>query len=347
MAYKFTHSLVVMNKLARDAARTPPPEEGSPFGYVDQSLTISGRTFESHDQRMQKEFLGQRQFISSRFDEVEKRMDGQFKELEKKMDRGFEEVNKEMDGRFKEVDERFREVDERFKEVDRRLKELEKKIDQRFKEFDTNMRTRFEHMQNASRNFLRTRGWEEIYPVGTLDAQGGVHTPEHFPRTVKRFWSLKDPSQSTQSKDPVIDILRLTVHTVDRLIYLLRFYKTYGYEEWGMDADSFAGDSDSDESAEKSSKSSGLPMTLEVAVQSNPEIAHRALAASLGLSYDGIERFMGRAQELGEARAKERSKRKQEEQTSEPKKRRGLKRSSEEGTEVTSPIEPLSSQGRK
>ena len=137
------------------------------------------------------------------------------------------------------------------------------------------------------------------------------------------------------------------MHTVDRLIYLLHFYKIHGYEEWGMDADSFAGDSNSDESAEKSSKSSGLPITLEVAVRTNLEIAHRALAASLGLSYDGIQRFMERAQELGEARAKERSKRKQEEQTSKAKKRRGLKTSSEEGTEVTSPIEPRSSQGRR
>ena len=113
-----------------------------------------------------------------------------------------------------------------------------------------------------------------------------------------------------------------------------------------MDADSFKRDSDSDESAEHSSKSSGLPITLEVAVRSNPEITHRALAASLGLSYDGIQRFIERAQELSQARAKERSKRRHEEQTSEEKKRRSLKRLPEEGTEVTSPTEPLSSQGR-
>ena len=103
------------------------------------------------------------------------------------------------------------------------------------------------------------------------------------------------------------------MYIVDRLTYLLRFYKIYGYEEWGMDADSFEGDSDSDESAEKSSKSSGFPITLEVAVRSNPEIAHRALAASLGLSYDGIQRFMERAQGLSQTRAKERRKRKHEE----------------------------------
>ena len=57
MAYKLTHLLVVMNKLARDTARTLPPEEGSPFGYVDQSLAILDRIFESHDRRVQQEFL--------------------------------------------------------------------------------------------------------------------------------------------------------------------------------------------------------------------------------------------------------------------------------------------------
>lgn len=142
-------------------------------------------------------------------------------------------------------------------------------------------------------------------------------------------------------------MLRLTMYAVDRLIYLIRFYKIQGYEEWGMNADSLEGDSDSDESGENSSKSSRLPIPLEVAVRSNPEIAHRALAAELGLAYDGIQRFMERAQELSQSQAKEHNKRRQNEQTSEDSKRRSFKRSSEEEeTEVTSPTEPFSSQGR-
>ena len=328
MEYKFTRSLVVIGKLARDAARTPPSEEDSPFGYVDQSLTILGRTFDSYDQRMQQEFLGQRGFIATQFKEVEKKIDGRFKE---------------MDGRFEEVDERFNKME---KKIDERFKEMEKTMDGRFEEFDTKMRGGFVHMQNASRNFLRTRGWEEIYPMGTLDVRGGIHTPEHFPRTVRRFWSLKDPSQSKHPENNMT-ILRLTLHTVDRLIQLIHFYNIQGYEEWGMDADSFEGESGSDKSAERSSKSSGIPVTLEMAVRSNPEIAHRALAAALGLAYDGIQKFMERAQELSQAQAKERSKRRHEEELSEERKRRGLKRSvEEEGTEVTSPTEPLSSEGR-
>ena len=331
MEYKFTRSLVVISQLARDAARTPPSDEESPFSYVDQSLTILGRTFDSYNQRMRQEFLGQRDFIATQLKEVEKKIDGRFKEV---------------DGRFEKIDERFDKVE---KKIDERFKETEKTMDRRFEESDTKMRGRFVHMQNASRNFLRTRGWEEIYPVGTLDARGGIHTPEHFPRTVRRFWSLKDSSQSKHPGNNMT-ILRLTLQTVARLIQLIRFYEIQGYEEWGTDADSFEGESDSDESADISSKSSGIPVTLEVAVRLNPEIAHRALAAALGLAYDGIQKFMERAQELSQARAKERSersKRRHEEEISEERKTRGFKRSvEEEGTEVTSPTEPLSSHGR-
>ena len=114
-----------------------------------------------------------------------------------------------------------------------------------------------------------------------------------------------------------------------------------------MNADSLVGDSDSDESDENSSKSSRLPISLKMAVRSNSEIAHRALAAELGLAYDEIQKFMERAQELSQSQAKKHNKRRQNEQTPEETKRRSFKRSlEEEGTEVTSPTEPFSSQGR-
>ena len=153
MEYKFSHSLVVMGQLAKEAARTPPSEDHSPFEYVDRSLTVLGRTFNTHSQRMRHEFLGQREFIASQFRDVEKRMDG-----------------------------RFEEVDRRFEEMDKRMRHF------------------FDQVQRASRNFLRIRGWEEISPVGKLDAQGEIHTPEYFPGTVRRFWALKHPSQSELSE---------------------------------------------------------------------------------------------------------------------------------------------------
>ena len=135
--------------------------------------------------------------------------------------------------------------------------------------------------------------------------------------------------------------------TADRLIHLLRFYGIHGYEEWGMDADSLDIPSDSDDSDEGSSTSSRLPMRLDTAVRSYPEIAHRALGAQLGLSYDDIQRFMERAQELSRAPAKQTDKRGQDEQTSEGRKRRKGRRTPDENlTEVTSPSDPRSSQGK-
>ncbi|MCJ1383633.1 hypothetical protein MMC17_006747 [Xylographa soralifera] len=335
MAYKFTHSCVVIGKLARDAARTPPPD-GEPFEFIDRSLTILGRTFDTYDERMRQEFLGQREFIASQSRGVDLR----FEEIENKMNRRFDEVDK----RFDEVDKKFKALEQK---MDRRFEEVDKKMDRRFEEVDKKMRQRFDHIQKASRNFLRTRGWEEIYPVGSFDSQGSILTPQYFPRTVKRFWKLKGPSQSKQSENDIIQSLGLTRSIVHRLIYLTRFYNIQGYEEWGMDVESHEGCSDSDESTEGSSKSSRLPVPVEVAVRSNPEIAHRALAAQLGLVYDEIQKFMERAHEFGNTQPQEENKRRQDNQTSADRKRRAFKRSPEdEGTELTSPVDHPSSQDR-
>ena len=96
MEFKFERSLVVIDQLAQDAARTPPPEDEPPFEYVDRSLTILGRTFDTYNQKIREEFLGQRGFITSQFREMEKKIDGRFEEVEKKID-----------GRFQKVDRRF------------------------------------------------------------------------------------------------------------------------------------------------------------------------------------------------------------------------------------------------
>jgi len=56
-----------------------------------------------------------------------------------------------------------------------------------------------------------------------------------------------------------------------------------------MDAESHEGNSDSNDSNKESSGSSRLPVPVEVAVRSNPEIAYRTLAAQLGLLYDKIQ----------------------------------------------------------
>jgi len=341
MEYKFTHSVVVMGKLAKESSRTPPSEGSSPFEYIDRSLTILGRTSDVHSERMREEFLSQREFIAHQIKEVEIKVDGRFNEVEKKMDGRFNEADKKLEEKMEKVDRRFEEVDRRFEKVDRRFDE----VDRRFDEVDNKMRDYLNHMQKASRNFLRTRGWEEIYPVGELDPHGGIKTPDYFPRNVRHFWRLKDPTQSKSSVANVAEILRLIRETVERLVYLIRFYKIQGYEEWGRDEDSLEGYSDSDDSSEGTNESSRFPMpiSLEEAVRSNPEIAHRALGAQLGLAYDEIQRFMERAKELSQGQVIG-NKRGRDDQASEERQKRGFNLSNL--TEVTSPTEPRSSQGR-
>ena len=345
MEYEFTRSVVVMGQLAKESSRTPPSEGNSPFEYVDRSLTILGRTSDVHSERMRQEFLSQREFIANQIKEVDKKledakdeMDGRFKEVDKKL----EDVKEEMDRRFNEVDKKLEDLKEK---MDKKFENLEKKMDGRIDGVNNNMRDYLNHMQKASRNFLRTRGWEEIYPVGSLDSHGGIQTPDYFPRNIRHFWRLKNPTQSKSSVANVAETLRLIRETVDRLVYLIRFYKIQGYEEWGRDTDSLEGYSDSNDSSEGTSKSSRLPMPipLEEAVRSNPEIAHRALGAQLGLAYDEIQRFMKRAKELSQGQVIG-NKRGRDDQASEERKKRGFNLS--DLTEVTSPTKPQSSQGR-
>lgn len=136
MEFKFKHSLVVMGQLAQDTARTPPSEDDPPLEYVDRSLTILGRTFDSSKQTMRQEFLSQREFIASQFRDVEKKMDGRFQEVEKKMDRRFQEVDgrfqemeKKMDGRFQEMDGRFQEVDRRFDKQESEIRDIKVQLE--------------------------------------------------------------------------------------------------------------------------------------------------------------------------------------------------------------------------
>ena len=308
MALEFRHSRTVIEQLARDAARTPPADGDSSLQYVDRSLTILGRTFDIHNQRMRQEFLDQRDFITNQFRATEDKTKQRFGEVEQQMK------------------QRFGEVEQRFEQMEQQMKQRFGEVEQQFEKADKKLRNRLDHMQKASRNSLRIRGWEEIYPVGPFDDQGEVRTPKYFPHTVRRFWRLKGQSHR------------------HRLIYLLRFYNIRGHEEWDTDAGSADGGEivDFDDSSDSSSKSSRLPVPLETAVQSNPEIAHRALAAQLGLMYDEIQKFMDRAQELNNARAEQSYKRRQIDESSADKRRRMLKQAIEEdSTELTTLTEPL------
>lgn len=204
MEYKFTRSVVVMGQLAKESSRTPPSEGNSPFEYIDRSLTILGRASDVHSERMREEFLSQREFIAHQINEVEIKVDGRFNEIEKRS----EDAEEKIRARFKEVEKQFEDAEEkmhgRFKEADKKMDGRFKETDKKIEEVDKKMRECLNHIQNASRNILRTRGWEAISPVGSFDPQGGVHIPKYFPRTVRHFWRLKYPPQSKQPAGNII-----------------------------------------------------------------------------------------------------------------------------------------------
>lgn len=111
--------------------------------------------------------------------------------------------------------------------------------------------------------------------------------------------------------------------------------------EWMADQEGWDEDTDkSNSSTEDESISSAGPMPLETAIRQNLRITHRALASTLGLSYNGIQVFMRRAQEMRENKSKANSKCKQGEDTaSRRKKRKSRSPPLEALTDVTSPTE--------
>ncbi|KAL8977232.1 MAG: hypothetical protein Q9205_006921 [Flavoplaca limonia] len=97
---------------------------------------------------------------------------------------------------------------------------------------------------------------------------------------LREFWQLKEPSKR------------------DTLTEFVRSYKVQGYQQWGNQ-----GNTETRETCEtRTVRTSGLVRVrrdyispaLRAAVQSHPDIAHRALAVELGLDYDKIRVNMER-----------------------------------------------------
>lgn len=181
MAYNFTRSRVVIRKLAQAIARTSPSKKNASLKYVDQSLTILSQTSDIHSERMSQEFLSQRKFIASQIKNVKIKIDERFKKVKNKMNEQFEDVKK-----------RFKKVKARFKKVKKKLNRHFKKVDKKVEEMNKKMRDHLSLIQNTSRNLLRIREWEAISFVKLLDFRDVTHISEHFPRTVRHFWRLKD-----------------------------------------------------------------------------------------------------------------------------------------------------------
>ncbi len=64
MGSTFTQSRTIVEELARERARTLPSKAYSSHEYIDRSLTILGRTTQAQSQRIDREFLAQRGFIT-------------------------------------------------------------------------------------------------------------------------------------------------------------------------------------------------------------------------------------------------------------------------------------------
>ena len=220
-----------MGQLARKASRTPPIHDDPPFHYIDKSLAILGRTFDTHEVRLEQEFFSQRKFIASQFGEITKSVEGLFQsthrlieqvgvrvqELEKSMGIQSRETE-QVGGRVQELEKSMGIQSRETEQVGGRVQELEKsmgiqsretnqKIELQSQTTDALLRTRLYQIENTSRNFLRTRGWEQIAPVGVLSPSGELSIPHNLPRTVQQFWNLREPDNRKFSQSLFFSII--------------------------------------------------------------------------------------------------------------------------------------------
>lgn len=199
--FKFKRSLVVMGELAQDTARTPPSEDDPPLEYIDRSLTILGRTVDANNQKLQREFVSQREFIASEIREVEKRMDGRLEGLEKRMDgrfeqvdRRFKEVNHHFEDLEKRMNERFEQVDRRFEEVDRRFEQVDRRFDKQDSEI-RDIKVQLENAAAITRNGRLRRMHQPLNlirvlkPTGHLDKFVWASHPQ-VPKHTKDVYTL-------------------------------------------------------------------------------------------------------------------------------------------------------------
>ncbi|KAJ6116209.1 hypothetical protein N7523_005890 [Penicillium sp. IBT 18751x] len=168
-----------------------------------------------------------------------------------------------IDSRFDSMDSRLDTMDSRFDSMDSRFDSM----DSRFDSMDSRMR----YSDRVRFNSLAHTILAPISPVPVIANDGSSKWPEYFPRTVWKFWCLKKKSR------------------VHRLVELAEFYQVGGYQDWSrMQQTDTLADSDSSDSSD------GSPVvSREEAVRRFPEIAHQALAATLGLVYYKIRNEVG------------------------------------------------------
>ncbi|KAJ5882839.1 uncharacterized protein N7473_011101 [Penicillium subrubescens] len=147
-------------------------------------------------------------------------------------------------------------------------------INSRLDSVDSRLDSMASHMRLSDRvrfNSLAHTISAPISSVPVITESGALEWPKYFPRTVWKFWCLKNRNR------------------VHRLVELAEFYQLGGYKDWSrmQQTDIFA-DSDSSDSSDESAV-----ITREEAVRRFPETAHRVLAATLGLVYYKIRNEVG------------------------------------------------------
>ncbi|KAI9669007.1 MAG: hypothetical protein M1817_005164 [Caeruleum heppii] len=194
--------------------------------------------------------------VDTRFDAVDARFDAVGNRFDA-IDNTLSSFKDDVGQRFQAVSEEFKAVDQRFDGIDHRLDSMDQALEQ---------------MQRESRNALRCREFEEIYPVGVRrKGQPGLVFPRHHPKTVKEFLNLRSPKNAM------------------KLAELVKFYGISGWETWQND------DSDS-----RSSMSP--PDSFESVIRSHSKIAWEVLGGRLGLNVKEISRLRRRRDALRKVR---------------------------------------------
>ncbi|KAL9623702.1 MAG: hypothetical protein Q9204_007929, partial [Flavoplaca sp. TL-2023a] len=191
-------------------------------------------------------------------------------------------------------------LDGRFDDVDDKIDTAEKNLEDRLEDLDSKIGDVDSYLKDSraiSQNALCTQGWQQVKPVRGTSAHGTPGLPRNFPQTVGEFWQLKELSKSMSYHTAwTRGFARMIVG--DTLTELVRSYNVQGYHHWGNQ-----GNTETRETREtRTVRTSGLVRVrrdyispaLRAAVQSHPDIAHRALAVELGLDYDKIQVNMER-----------------------------------------------------
>ncbi|KAL8863795.1 MAG: hypothetical protein Q9198_010330, partial [Flavoplaca austrocitrina] len=102
--------------------------------------------------------------------------------------------------------------------ADEKLNRLHGYTEERLKALEEKVQRHLDDSRALTRNALCTQGWQEIEPLSaSIYSRSSKVLPQSFPENVRRFWRLKDRSNS------------------DALTELLQHYGIQGYQYWDQE----------------------------------------------------------------------------------------------------------------